>query len=102
MGENLAGRGTGAGLSQVRWAWVTVGLVLTPADGGPASVLLQLCPVLKAGFEDMRGELLNLTKGRCTTLSPFFLTAELTSKHCLCSLPKASLPWSGLSSNSAR
>ena len=66
--------GTGAGLSQVRWAWVTVGLVLTPADGGPASVLLQLCPVLKAGFEDMRGELLNLTKGRCTTLSPFFLT----------------------------
>ena len=37
-------------------------------------MLLQLCPVLKAGFEDMRGELLNLTKGKCTTLSlSFFL-----------------------------
>ncbi|MBV95288.1 BPI fold-containing family B member 1, partial [Eschrichtius robustus] len=32
------------------------------ADGSPAFVLLQLCPVIKAAFEDMCADLLNLTK----------------------------------------
>lgn len=62
--------GTGMGLSSGELGMGHCGAMCWPlADGGPAFVLLQLCPVIEAAFEDMREDLLNLTKGRCAALS---------------------------------
>lgn len=55
------------------WAWVTARLCSgSPADGTPAFVLLQLCPVIEAAFEDMYADLLRLVRGKCTALSHLF------------------------------
>lgn len=68
MDENLAGLGHHAGTQGQ--AWVTVGLCPgSLTDEAPAFVLLQLCPIMKASFEDMYADLLHLVRGKCT--APF-------------------------------
>lgn len=53
--------------------WAGHGSLWDPlADEAPAFVLLQLCPVIEAAFEDMHEELLRLVKGECTALSHLF------------------------------
>uniref|UniRef100_A0A8C7BIM8 BPI fold containing family B member 1 n=1 Tax=Neovison vison TaxID=452646 RepID=A0A8C7BIM8_NEOVI len=49
------------------------GAVFWPLDhGASAFVLLQLCPVIKAAFEDMQADLLQLVRGRCSAPSHLF------------------------------
>lgn len=57
-------------------------------------MLLQLCPVLREAFEDVRADLLNLVKCKCSALSHLFplLSAGLGAL----ALPKAGLSRSGL------
>lgn len=78
--------GTMAGLRPGGLGTGHCGAVFWPlADGGPAFVLLQLCPVIEAAFEDMREDLLHLVRGECTTLSRlFYVAAEPAPRPCLC------------------
>lgn len=62
QGLRLAGPGTGH-----------CGAVFWPPDrGASAFVPLQLCPVVKAAFEDARTDILRLVSGRCSALSHLF------------------------------
>lgn len=74
--------------------WITAGLCPgSLTDEAPAFVLLQLCPIMKAAFEDMYADLLRLVMGKCTAPShPFPLLWGLDSAQ----------GESGLSSNPAQ
>jgi hypothetical protein len=49
--------------------WTQVPVGLAPQDD-PASVPLQLCPVIEEAFKDMYADFLKMAKGRYTTPHP--------------------------------